>query len=142
MSGTDIASRAAREVLLRYDILDTPAEAAFDDLAQRAAEVFGATMAGISFFDTGDANATRLALSPDGLGRDAWREWFKSRVNFPVDSLARELSFFLPVAAVTEHRLRIFVVPDTLADKRFRDHPLVSGPPHICLYAGAAIRSK
>ncbi|MBL0122114.1 MAG: EAL domain-containing protein [Betaproteobacteria bacterium] len=142
MIATPISSSAVRAVLLRYDILDTPPEPAFDDLAQRAAEVFGATMAGISFFDTGDVNAARSMSSSDGLGRGAWREWFKSRVNFPVDSMARELSFFLPSASATEHRLRIFVVPDAFADKRFRDHPLVSGPPHICFYAGAAIISK
>ncbi|MEO8102296.1 MAG: EAL domain-containing protein [Betaproteobacteria bacterium] len=142
MIATDSASRMAREVLARYDILDTPPEPAFDDLARRAAEVFGATMAGISLFDAGDADAPAAANSVDGLGRGAWREWFKSRVNFPVDTLARELSFFLPASAVTGHRLRIFVVPDALADKRFRDHPLVSGPPNICFYAGAAIISK
>lgn len=107
MIATPISSSAVRAVLLRYDILDTPPEPAFDDLAQRAAEVFGATMAGISFFDTGDVNAARSMSSSDGLGRGAWREWFKSRVNFPVDSMARELSFFLPSASATEHRLRI-----------------------------------
>ena len=142
MIATDSAGRLAREVLARYDILNTPPEPAFDDLARRAAEVFGAAMAGISLFDTGDANTVPLEASADGLGRGAWREWFKSRVNFPVDTLARELSFFLPAASLTEHRLRIFMVPDALADKRFRDHPLVSGPPHICFYAGAAIISK
>jgi len=142
MMATDSAGRLAREVLARYDILDTPPEPAFDDLARRAAEVFGATMAGVSLFDTGDESAPPSAQSADGLGRGAWREWFKARVNFPVDSLPRELSFFLPAASVTEHRLRIFVIPDALADKRFRDHPLVSGPPHICFYAGAAIISK
>ncbi len=141
------ATVSAQEVLARYDILDSPPEAAFDDLARRAAEIFGAAMAGISFFDAGHLGAAaggkvHAPASPDGLGRGAWREWFKSRVNFPVDALARELSFFLPAASLAEHRLRIFVVPDALADKRFRDHPLVSGPPYICFYAGAAIISK
>ncbi|MEP7154765.1 MAG: diguanylate cyclase, partial [Betaproteobacteria bacterium] len=127
-SAHDPATTAA-EVLARYDILDTPPEPAFDDLARRAAQVFDATMAGVSLFDE------------DGGGR-GWREWFKSRVNFPVNVLARELSFFLPAASGTDHRLRIFVVPDALADKRFRDHPLVSDEPNICFYAGAAIVSK
>ena len=142
MIANDSAGRTAHEVLARYDILDTPPEAAFDDLARRAAEVFGANMAGVSFFDVGVANAPHRRPSVDGLDPGNWREWFKARVNFPVDTLARELSFFLPAASLTELRLRIFVVPDALADKRFRDHPLVSGAPHICFYAGAAIISK
>ena len=133
MNVPDIAKLTSAEVLARYDILDTPAEPAFDDLARRAADVFGATMAGISFFNTGTLGSS---------GAKPWREWFKSRLNFPVDALAREHSFFLPAASGTDHRLRIFVVPDALADKRFVDHPLVSGPPHICFYAGAAIVSK
>ena len=142
MKAPDLTGRTAQEVLASYDILDTPPEPAFDDLARRAAQVFGASMAGVSLFDTGNATAAPSAVSADGLGPGSWREWFKSRVNFPVDSLARELSFFLPAASGTDHRLRIFVVPDALADKRFRDHPLVSGAPYICFYAGAAIISK
>ncbi len=133
MNAPDIPKLTPAEVLARYDILDTPPEPAFDDLARRAAEVFGTSMAGISFFNTGPL---------DSAGANSWREWFKSRLNFPVDTLARELSFFLPASSGTDHRLRIFVVPDALADKRFLDHPLVSGPPHICFYAGAAIVSK
>ena len=82
----------AAEVLARYDILDTPPEAAFDDLARRAAEVFGADMAGVSFFDAGDANGTLSARSVDGLGLGNWREWFKARVNFPVDTLASRIN--------------------------------------------------
>ena len=119
----------AAEVLARYDILDTPPEPAFDDLARRAAAVFDTSMAGISLFDPGNSQR-------------GWREWFKSRMNFPVAALARELSFFLPAASGTDHRLRIFVVPDALADRRFRDHPLVSDDPQICFYAGAAILSR
>ena len=142
MTASDLADRTAQEILARYDILDTPPEPAFDDLARRAAEAFGASMAGISFFDTGDAHAAPVAPAADGLGRGSWREWFKARVNFPVETLARELSFFLPAASGTDHRLRIFVVPDALADKRFRDHPLVSGAPYINFYAGAAIISN
>ena len=132
MRATDPASALAREVLAQYDILETPAEPAFDDLARRAAEVFGSAMAGISFFD----------MENTGAGQGAWREWFKSRVNFPLASLSRDHTFFVPDASRAEQRSRLYVVPDALADKRFRDHPLVTGPPHICFYAGASIISK
>ena len=123
---------SARTVLANYDILDSAAEPAFDDLARRAADVFGAAMSGISFFDAG----------PAGAEPSAFREWFKSRVNFPLDSLSREHCFFELSPSRAGQRSRISVVPDALADKRLRDHPLVAGPPYLCFYAGAAIVSK
>ena len=132
MSSTAPSSAEAWKALANLDILDTPAEPAFDDLARRAADVFGAAMAGISFFD----------MPAPRANDPAWREWFKARVNLPVDTFSRGHSFYLPAISLTGPRSRIFVVPDALADKRFRDHPLVAGPPHICFYAGAAIVSK
>ncbi len=132
MSTADPAPQLARQILSGYDILDTPSEPAFDDLARRAAEVFGASMAGISFFDVPSTNADQ----------SAWREWFKARVNLPVDRFSRAHSFYLPAVSAAVPRSRLFIVPDALADKRFRDHPMVAGPPQICFYAGAAIVSK
>ena len=44
------AENPAAPPLAAYDIFDTPPEAAFDDLARRAAQAFDTSMAGISFF--------------------------------------------------------------------------------------------
>jgi diguanylate cyclase (GGDEF)-like protein/PAS domain S-box-containing protein len=109
--------------LLDYEILDTQAEPAFDDLARRAAEALAAPMAGISFFDTSGE----------------WREWFKARIGFPAASLSRDDSFFLPATQPGVPSRLTFVVVDTLADKRFRDHRLVVDKPYLGFYAGAAI---
>jgi diguanylate cyclase (GGDEF)-like protein/PAS domain S-box-containing protein len=118
----------AISLLAEYEILDTRPEQAFDDLARRAAEALVAPMAGISFFD------------PNSGGE--WREWFKARIGFPATSLPREQCFFLPVLQSALPHRRSFIVGDTLADKRFRDHPLVAGPPYLCFYAAAAIVAR
>jgi diguanylate cyclase (GGDEF)-like protein/PAS domain S-box-containing protein len=137
--------------LQRYEILDTPVEVAFDDLARRAGEVFGSSHAGISFFDAyGELTATQ----GDSRPLSQWREWFKSAINLPERTQSRHESFFTPFATATAsaHSLqqpvnpkttaRTWVIHDTLADKRVRDHPWVVAAPHFCFYAGALILSR
>ena len=136
--------------LARFEILDTPPEAAFDDLARRAADAANAPMAGISFFAIDDSEAAHDvdgASAGDGLNSSAggWREWFKARINLPFGALSPAHCFFLPalqMLANTSAGPRVFVIPDTFADKRVRDHPLVVGAPNICFYAGAPIFSR
>ena len=118
--------------LARYEILDTPPEAAFDDISRRAAEALHAPMAGISFF------SEPLVQSHLQSGR----EWFKSRYNFPCDEFSAAQRFFLPPQLPAKRAQGTMVIPDALADKRLRDHPLVSGPPYLCFYAGAGIFSR
>lgn len=126
----------------RYGILDTPPEPAFDDLARRAAEAFATTMAAISFFDRNKSAAMPLGAQQDGFpAATITREWFKARTGLPFDALATEECFYLPAFSAAPRRPLVFVIPDTLADKRFRDHALVAGPPHICFYAATGIFS-
>lgn len=122
--------RVGSEALAACQILDTPAEGVFDDLARRAAEALATPMATISFFDPGNG------------GSKPWREWFKARVGFPEAALPFHESFFPPLAAGRSDRERVHVMNDALADKRFREHRLVTGAPHICFYAAAAIYSQ
>jgi diguanylate cyclase (GGDEF)-like protein/PAS domain S-box-containing protein len=129
MNAREVSLPQSRATLARLQILDSPPEASFDDLAQRAASTLECTMAGISFFD----------IPADGAL--PWREWFKARVGFPAQSLSREECLYLPATDATFPVSRTFVISDMLADKRFRDHRLVSGPPHICFYAAVGILS-
>ncbi|MBL8514395.1 MAG: PAS domain-containing protein, partial [Betaproteobacteria bacterium] len=130
MAARDVVLPVSRESLDRWEILDTQPEEAFDSLARRAARELKTTMAAISFFD----RPLDAALP--------WREWFKSAIGFPARALSKRESFFLPAADADTPPVRSFAVPDLFAEKRFRDHRLVHGAPHLACYAGAAILGK
>ncbi|MCQ4297772.1 PAS domain S-box protein [Pseudomonas stutzeri] len=104
--------------LLRYEILDTPEETAFDDFTELAAQMCDTPIALISLVDDR-------------------RQWFKSRVGLEVSETPREISFCTYTITGDE----IFEVPDTLQDPRFRNNPLVLGDPHIRFYAGTPLTS-
>ncbi|HAR05303.1 MAG TPA: histidine kinase, partial [Pseudomonas sp.] len=104
--------------LLRYEILDTPEESAFDDFTALAAQMCDTPIALISLVDDR-------------------RQWFKSRVGLDVSETPRDISF----CTYTITGEQIFEVPDALQDPRFRDNPLVQGDPHIRFYAGTPLTS-
>ncbi len=127
MAARDLVLPVSRESLDRWEILDTQPEEAFDELARRAARELKTTMAAISFFDRPPEPAL------------PWREWFKSAIGFPARALSRDECFFLPALGTGVAPARVFNAPDLFAEKRFRDHRLVHGAPHLACYAGAAI---
>src|SRR5215470_8891489 len=101
------------EALRAYQILDTPPEQSFDDLARLAAEVCETPIAFISFIDDR-------------------REWFKARTGFDATECPRSDS----CCAQAINGRDVFIVPDTLIDDRCSTSPFVSGPPHVRFYAG------
>jgi diguanylate cyclase (GGDEF)-like protein/PAS domain S-box-containing protein len=118
---TSAHDEAARLAALRsLGILDTPAEEAFDDIAELAAVVCGTPIAAISLLDSG-------------------RQWFKSIVGINASETNRDAAFCVHVIS---DRDRVLVVPDTLVDDRFRTNPLVVGPPYVRFYAGAPIVTR
>ncbi len=99
-----------------YDVLDTDAEAEFDDLATLAARIC----------DTPTALVSLVAAD---------RQWFKARIGLEAAQTGRDVSF-------CDHAMRgdeLMVVRDATTDPRFRNNGLVTGVTHIRFYAGAPL---
>lgn len=105
--------------LRRYEVLDSPAEEAFDDLTRVAAQVCQMPIAVISLLDD-------------------QRQWFKSRIGIAVAETPRQLSFCTHAILRPQE---IMVIPDTRIDPRFAENVLVTGDPFIRFYAGAPLVS-
>lgn len=107
---------ARLETLRSLGILDTPPEERFDQLTRMAMRLFGVPIALVSLIDEN-------------------RQWFKSRLGLAVSETSRDISF-CGHAILGDGE---FVIPDTLADERFADNPLVLNDPQIRFYAGCPL---
>ena len=99
-------------------LLSTPDEELFDRVTRTTKRVFEAPIVLVSLID-------------------AQRQWFKSCIGLSVRETSRDISFC--GHAVAEDQM--LVIPDTMADPRFADNPLVTGAPHIRFYAGRPVRN-
>lgn len=100
--------------LARYNILDTPLEQAFDDLAVLAAQICGVPVALVTLVD-------------------AERQWFKASYGLEgIHQTPRDVAF----CAHTILHDDVMIVPDAHSDERFADNPLVTEAPHVRFYAG------
>jgi diguanylate cyclase (GGDEF)-like protein len=107
-------------VLRDLDIMDTPPEAAYDDIAALASACCDSEIAAVNFVDDQRHWTKAIVGVQDGYGV----------------SVSTNLSFC--AATVTSAR-GLLSVPDTLADERWRSHPLVLHGPKVRFYAGASI---
>ncbi len=105
--------------LRSYDILDTPAEAGFDDVVEIARALTGAPVALVSFVD-------------------ADRQWFKARSGVDLDGTPLDTSF---CALAVNADQDVLVVPDATQDPRTRGMSAVTGELGVRAYAGVLIRS-
>lgn len=101
-----------------YNILDTPKEYQFDNIAKLASLVCNAPIAIIALVDED-------------------RVWFKSARGITFDEVPRGTSF-------SEQTIRnddqgVFEVYDALVDDLLKYHPLVINEPHLRSYAGAPL---
>jgi GAF domain len=102
--------------LYRYQVLDTPAEVAFDRLTTLAARLFKMPTVLISLVDES-------------------RAWFKSSIGFSATEVVRDATI-CSFAVLTDEPL---IVPDARLDDRFACNPLVQCEPGMRFYAGAPL---
>lgn len=102
--------------LISREMLDTRPEQHLDQYTQLVADVLDVPVALITVLDHDDL-------------------WLKSRVGLDQDRLPRHQAF-------CDMTLRVgyLEIPDTLADQRFREHPLVAGDRGVRFYAGTVLR--
>lgn len=113
-----VQEQARLAALDRYDLLDTPPEESFDRVTRLTRRVFNVGMATVTLID-------------------GHRQWFKSRQGLADAETPRGPA--LCNTAIRE--LRPLIIPDTLADPRFKANPFVVGAPFIRFYAGAQLRT-
>lgn len=102
--------------LKRYELLDTPREGPFDRITALVQTVLEVPIATIALID-----------------RD--RQWLKSCVGMESSDTPRSVAF----CSHTIKSREPMYVPDARKDSRFRENPLVTGPPHIASYLGVPL---
>lgn len=101
-----------------YEVMDTPREPSFDELADLTAKLCDAPIAVVNL-----------------IGAD--RQFFKAEVGLGVRETPFDSSFC--ARAILEDEF--LIVPDMTQDPRFVSNPLVVGEPHIRFYAGVLLKT-
>ncbi|HEY0091688.1 MAG TPA: GAF domain-containing protein [Flavobacterium sp.] len=107
------------EDLYKYEILDSPADGAYDELTSLAAEVFNVPVAIITLVDSD-------------------RIWFKSAHGLNIEQIDRGPG--LCISAILSDELHI--VEDARIDPRTLANPLVTGMLGLQFYAAAPLITK
>ena len=99
--------------LKRYQVLDTDSERPFEMVVSLVEDIFNLPVCAVSLVD-------------------ADRQWFKAQRGLQICETARDLAF----CHYAIQQVEPLVVPDTHADPRFAENPLVTGEPYLRAYAG------
>lgn len=113
-----IEDDARLAVLERYQVIETPPEAVFDDIVSLAKGICDTPIALVSLVE-----------------RD--RQWFKACIGLGITETPLDQS----VCAHAVVQRSTLIIPDLTLDDRTRDNPLVIGEPWLRFYAGALLTS-
>ncbi len=105
--------------LRSYDIIDTPRESDFDDIAELASQICDAPISLVTFVEED-------------------RQWFKAAVG------AGDLTETTTEVAICSHAILqndVFVIGNMATDPRTANNPLVTGQPNVRFYAGAVLKT-
>ena len=114
----DRVERERLAALARYDILDTPREAHFDDIVRLATELFEVPIALVGFV-TAD------------------RQWFKAEIGLG----RRETALGETICREAIRTPGVFVVKDLAADPRYAANPYVAAENGLRFYASARLEA-
>jgi adenylate cyclase len=106
------------KALHALDIMDSPPEAAYDEIAELAAQICGCPIGYISFVDDD-------------------RRWLKARYGLPAEVTNAPRG--ATVCSTTLCGAEMFVVPDMTQDSRFDRIAIVVGEPHCRFYCGVPL---
>jgi signal transduction histidine kinase len=107
------------QTLRKYQILDTPEEAEFNDVVKLASQICDVPISLITLIDTD-------------------RQWFKANLGLDSKETGRKESFCSHAILGNE----LFEVNDATKDERFSANPLVLNDPNIRFYAGVPLITK
>lgn len=107
------------QALKALNIIDSPREQSFDNIATLAATTLNVPIALISMIDES-------------------RQWYKS--TYGIDAVENPSD--ISICQYTIQQSSVFEVSDTHLDARFVDNPFVTGSPHARFYAGVPLTTK
>ena len=107
------------KALERYDVLDTNAEADFDELVKLASQICETPISLVSLIDSS-------------------RQWFKAKIGMESNETSREVAFCAHGILKNE----LMEINDATQDNRFFDNPLVTGDLGIKFYAGMPLTTS
>lgn len=117
---TDKYSESARlKELEKYNIMDTPPEQEFDDIAELASKICNTPISIVSFIDMN-------------------RQWYKAKKGLENNEVSRNVAF-CDYAIKSDN---VMVVEDAKKDDRFKDNPFVVNNPNIRFYAGVPLTTS
>lgn len=105
------------EALVHYEILDTPAEQEYDDLASLAAYICRTPVAMVSFLDE-------------------TRKWYKAKVGTVSTEMKRDIAV---CSHTIVHDTEIMIIEDATKDPRFIGSPATQGATPTIFYAGVKL---